>query len=136
MRSFGGKRSSIRLAVAASRRSRLTQRTRGDKTPAFDKSDLNQRAQGVGGPRGSSAKDLISSRGAVWPQRVDAFATYFMNARSWRILSVAPMAAFWSFRPVHGTHLERVLRVESTLRGSDAPRTPARPRCRSELDLL
>src|SRR5215831_3852211 len=62
MRSFGGKRSSIRLAVAASRRSRLTQRTRGDKTPAFDKSDLNQRAQGVGGPRGSSAKDLISSR--------------------------------------------------------------------------
>src|SRR5262249_29658031 len=102
-----------------------------------------QRAQGVGGPRGSSAKDLISSRACErrlgsnsalpHPPR---HSRYALSGHNGSTRSQLIFMAFWSFRPVHGTHLERVLRVESTLRGSDAPRTPARPRCRSELDLL
>src|SRR6516165_9937870 len=61
MRSFGGKRSSIRLAVAASRRSRLTQQTRGGQTPAFDKSMANGRCRMHGGPSPGAPKGNANS---------------------------------------------------------------------------
>ena len=53
-------------------------------------------------------------------------------------LPVAPTAAFWGTPPVLGPTHERVLWVESTHRGGDASlqRAPAKPCCRSELDLL